>query len=198
MPSSEPKSTRPFTEEELNTGIKSLKNGKAIGLDNISVEEIKHFGLKARKWLLQFFKNCLFQQKIPRTWRRTKVVALLKPGKYCSEPKSYRPISLLSHFYKLLERLFLNRIAPIIETHLIEEQAGFRPGKSTIGQLLNLTQHIEDGYQEKKITGAVFVDLTVAYDTVNHRLLLQKGFKITDDLHLVQFLGEMLRNRRFL
>ena len=66
VPSSEPESTRPFTEEELNSGIKSLTNGKAIGLDNISVEEIKHFGLKARKWLLQFFNNCLFQQKIPR------------------------------------------------------------------------------------------------------------------------------------
>ena len=162
VPSSEPESTRPFTEEELNSGIKSLTNGKAIGLDNISVEEIKHFGLKARKWLLQFFNNCLFQQKIPRIWRRTKVVALLKPGKNCSEPKSYRPISLLSHLYKLLERLLLNRIAPIIETHFVEEQAGFRPGKSTIGQLLNITQHIEDGYQKKKITGAVFVDLTAA------------------------------------
>ena len=108
VPSSEPNSTRPFTEEELNTGIKSLKNGKAIGLDNISVEEIKHFGLKARKWVLQFLNNCFFQRKIPRIWRRTKVVALLKPGKNCSEPKSYRPISLLSHLYKLLERLLLN------------------------------------------------------------------------------------------
>ena len=106
-------------------------------------------------------------------------------------------MSLLSHLYKLLERLLLNRIASTKEIHLIEEQAGFRPGKSTIGQLLNLTQHIEDGYQKKKITGAVFVDLTAAYDTVNHRLFLQKVLKITDDLHLVQFLGEVLRNRRF-
>ena len=196
VPSSKSKS-RPFTEEDLNTGIKSLKNGKAIGLDNISVEEIKHFGLKARKWLLQFFNNCLFQQKIPRIWRRTKVVAQLKPGKNCSKSKSYRPIFLLSHLYKRLERLLLNRIAPIIETHLIEEQAGFRPGKSTIGQLLNLTQHIEDGYQKKKIAGAVFVDLSAAHDTVNHRLLLQKILKMTDYLHLVQFVGKMLRNRRF-
>ena len=196
VPSSKPKSTRPFTEEELNTRIKSLKNGKAIGLDNISVEEIKHFGLKARKWLLQFFNNFLFQQKIPRIWRRTKVVALLKPGKNCSEPKSYRPISLLSHLYKLLERLLLKRIAPIIKTHLMEEQDSFCPGKLIIGQLLNLTQHIKYGYQKKKITGAVFVDLTAAYDTVNH-CLLQKVLKMTDNLHFVQFLGEMLRNRRF-
>ena len=117
--------------------------------------------------------------------------------KNCLEPKSYRPISLLSHFYKLLKRLVLNRIAPIIETHLIEEQAGFPLGKSTIGQLLNLTRHIEDGYQKKKIAGAVFVHLTAAYDTVNYRLLLQKVLKVTDDLDLEQFLGEMLRNRRF-
>ena len=60
-----------------------------------------------------------------------------------------------------------------------------------------MTQHIEDGYQKKQITEAVFVDLTSAYDTVSHRLLLQKVLKMTDDLHLVQFLGEMLRNRRF-
>ena len=39
-----------------------------------------------------------------------------------------------------------NRIAPTIGEHLIKEQAGFRPGKSYTSQLLNLTQHIEDGY----------------------------------------------------
>ena len=38
-------------------------------------------------------------------------------------------------------------INPLIETMIIDQQAGFRPGKSTTGQLLNLTQHIEDGYE---------------------------------------------------
>ena len=50
----------------------------------------------------------------------------------------------------------------------------FRSGKSCTGQLLNLTQHIEDGYEEGMITGTAFVDLSTAYDTVNHRLLIQK------------------------
>ena len=47
----------------------------------------------------------------------------MKLGKYCSEQKSYCAISLLSHLYKLLEQLHPNLLAPIIEIHLIEEQA---------------------------------------------------------------------------
>ena len=62
--------------------------------------------------------------------------------------------------------MILNRIAPTIEQHLIKEQASFRAGKSCTSQLdLNLTQHIDDGYQECKITGTAFVDLSAAYDT---------------------------------
>ena len=64
-----------------------------------------------------------------------------------------------------MKRLLLNRHSPFVEEHPSKHQAGFRPGKSTTAQLLNLTQHIEDGFQKKKTTGAVFVDLTTAYDT---------------------------------
>ena len=60
----------------------------------------------------------------------------------------------------------------ISERHLIKEQAGFRSGKSCTSQLLNLIQHIEDGYEEGMILGTAFVDLSAAYDTVNHRLLI--------------------------
>ena len=88
--------------------------------------------------------------------------------------------------YKLYERLILNRIAPSVDRHLIKEQAGFRPGKSCCSQLLNLTQHIEDGYQRGMITGAAFVDLSAAYDTVNHRLLIRKLYDFTEVAHYVE------------
>ena len=71
------------------------------------------------------------------------VTSVYKPP---NEQFSYRPISRLCHTYKLFERMILNRLNPLIETMIIDQQAGFRPGKSTTGQLLNLTQHIEDGY----------------------------------------------------
>ena len=82
---------------------------------------------------------------IVKIWRQSNIIAILKPGKDSTIPKNYRPISLLCHTYKLYERLILNRVSPLLEQHLIKEQAGFRPGKSCTSQLLNLTQHIEDG-----------------------------------------------------
>ena len=124
-------------------------------------------------------------------------MALLKPGKDPSVAKSFRPISLLCHTYKLFERLILNRIAEHVDAKLIPEQAGFRPGKSCTSQLLNLTEHIEDGYEKRLITVAVFVDVSAAYDTVNHRRLLSKVLEMTGDVHMTDLIRTMLESRRF-
>ena len=99
-------------------------------------------------------------------WRKSKVIDILKADKGSSLPKSYRPISLLCNTYKLLERMILNRLNPITEHTIIKEQVGFRAGKSCSSQLLNLTHYIEDGYEKSLTTVTVFVDLSVAYDTV--------------------------------
>ena len=161
------------------------------------MEQLKHLGPKAHKWLLTMLNICFMENKIPTIWRQSKIIAILKPGKDSSIPKNYRPISLLCHTYKLYERMILNRIAPTIEQHLIKEQAGFRSGKSCTSQLLNLTQHIEDGYEEGMITGTAFVDLSAAYDTVNHRLLIQKLYNSTLDSQLCRVIQNLMSDRRF-
>ena len=68
---------------------------------------------------------------------------------------------------------------------------------SCCSQVLNLTQHIEDGFELGQITGAAFIDLTAAYDTINHRRLLVKLLMLTDDVPLTKFMRTMLSNRRF-
>ena len=156
----ESKLTSPFLMEDLLHGVKALKNNKAAGLDDMVCEEIKHFGEATLRWLLQMMNSILKTHTFPKLWRKSKVIAILKPGKDSALPKSYRPISLLCHTYKLFERMILNRLNPLIETMIIDEQAGFSPGKSTTGQLLNLTQHIEDGYERGVVRGTVFVDLS--------------------------------------
>ncbi|KAJ8358355.1 hypothetical protein AAFF_G00013300 [Aldrovandia affinis] len=153
--------TKPFTSEEFEAGLNTMKLGKAAGPDDILMEMITHLGPVAKQWFLNMYNTCLLTQRIPSIWRKAIITALLKPGKDPNLSKSYRPISLLCTTYKLFERLLLSRLSPQIDAELIKDQAGFRPGKSCTGQLLNLTQHIEDGYQKKLITGTAFVDLTV-------------------------------------
>ena len=140
-------------------------------------QQLKNIGPKAQRCLLTILNKCFMENKIPTLWIQSKIIAILKPGKDSAIPKSYNIyiiygiiISLLCHTYKVYERMILNRIAPTIKQHLIKEHAGFRPGKSCTRQLLNLTQHIEDGYQKRMITGTAFVDMSAAYDTVNHIL----------------------------
>ncbi|KAI5732047.1 hypothetical protein M8J77_020382 [Diaphorina citri] len=187
----------PFLPSELETAMLSMKSNKAAGIDDLRTEQIKHFGKRTKQWLLDMMNACVQQLHIPKMWRKSRVVALLKPGKEPDDPKNFRPVSLLCHTFKLLERLILNRIAPSLERKFIPEQAGFRPGKSCCGQVVNLTQHIEDGFEHGMITGVAFIDLTAAYDTVNHKKLLNKIYSTTKDYHLTMVIKTFLQNRRF-
>lgn len=187
----------PFSMTELEAGIKMMKPNRAAGVDDLRAEQVKKFGPQTLHWLLNLFNACVTQLKIPKEWRKARVVALLKPGKEPTEPKNFRPVSLLCQLFKLLERLILNRISEALNAKIIEQQAGFRPGKSCCGQILNLTQHIEDGFERRKITGVTFIDLTAAYDTVNHRRLLRKLYDMTKDYRLTSVIGLFLQNRRF-
>ena len=63
--------------------------------------------------------------------------------------------------------------------------------------MLNLTQHIENGFETGKINGVVLEDLSAAYDTVNHRRLLENVYNMTRDYHLMCMIRTLLENRRF-
>ena len=125
------------------------------------------------------------------------MVAIPKPEKPVGDPKSYRPISLLCVPYKILERLIYARVESLIDPLLPKEQAGFRRGKSTVDQVVLLTQNIEDSFEAKKKAGAVFIDLTAAYDTVWHRGLTCKLLRLLPDKHMVKMIMELVRNQSF-
>ena len=113
------------------------------------------------------------------------------------DPKSYRPISLFCVSYKILERFFYARVEPLIDPLLPKEQAGFQRGKSTVDQVVLLTQNIENSFEAKKKAGAVFVDLTAAYDIVWHRGLTCKLLSLLPDKHMVRIIMELVQNRNF-
>ena len=167
----------PFREEEYKKGIAALKNNKVASRDDVQVEQLKHLGQMANKWLHTMLNVCFTGNKI-QDYRQTQARERLRD----SEELQTNPP--------------LNRIAPVVEQRLIKEHAGFRTGNLCTSQLLNLTHHIEDDYQRGMVTAAAFVDLFAAYDTVNHRILIQKFYNITQDSPQSRVIQNMLFSSR--
>ena len=186
-----------FSQREFAAALQHLKPGKAPGPDSICPELILHAGAALKSWLRDFLSSCLRLLQILKIWRRALVVAIPKPAKPVGGPKELSTdISALCPL-QILERLIYARVEPLIDPLLPKEQAGFRCGKSTVYQVVLQTQNIEDSFEAKKKAGAVFIDLTAAYDTVYHRGLTCKLLRLLPDKHMVKMIMELVRNRSF-
>ena len=148
---------------------------------------LKHLGESAINWLASTMTNIIHTSKIPAIWKTSKIIAILKPGKPAKEAASYRPIALLSCTF--------NRITPLIHEYIPPDQAGFRKHRNTTEQVLALTTHIESGFERKLKTGAVFVDLSAAYDVVWHDGLMLKLAKTIKCKKILRLLSRITGTR---
>ena len=104
-----------------------------------------------------------------------------KTGKPPEQVESYRPISLLPVMSKVLERLFLKRLYPILEqkTIISDHQFGFRKQHGTVEQVHRLVENIHEVFENKKYCTGAFLDISQAFDKVWHEALLHKLLSLT-------------------
>ncbi|GFU45176.1 RNA-directed DNA polymerase from mobile element jockey [Trichonephila clavipes] len=153
---------------EIISYIKKSNSKKAPGKDGISNRMTKNFSLKAILILTILINKILTLSYFPKAWKEAIIFPILKPGKNKNIPTSYRPISLLSTLSKITESIILTRLKEFLYTNNIinPNQYGFTNKLSTLHPLLNLTEAISEGFQSKKSTGAVFLDIQKAFDRV--------------------------------
>ena len=160
-----------ITTDQVTKGISSCSNTRAFGQDKLSNFHLKHLGSRGIEYLTALFNDSVISCRIPSIWKSSIVIPISKPGKDSSLRPSYQPISLLCPAAKVMEALLL----PTVNNHLLPsaDQHGFRPGHSTTSALLLLTSDMATGSNQWKHphrTVYVAVDLTVAFDTVNHNI----------------------------
>ena len=93
--------------------------------------------------------------------------------------------------------MILSRINPYVADLLPNNQARFRPNRSTVDQVTQITIVVEDGFEHRRKSAAAFIDLTAAYDTVWHRGVRLKLMQSIPDRKMVSFIMETISNRRF-
>ena len=162
----------PILKPELEFNLKNLKNDKATGTDNIPAELIKAGGEPVINSLLHLFNVILTTNKAPKASTNSLIVVLFKKGDRLN-CKNYRPISLLSHIYKLFMMIIGNRIKNDIYPNIPSSQAAYQPKRGTIEQILSLQQVIEKSVEFNKPVHIVFIDFTKAFDSVDQRKVWQ-------------------------
>ena len=112
---------------------------------------------------------------VPEKLKLAKVIPIYKKDD-AEKLLNYRPVSLLPCFSKILERLAFNRCVKYIDAHeiLYDKQFGFRPKHSTYMAIMQLVDEITNAVERNETSLGIFLDLSKALDTIDHKILLHK------------------------
>ncbi len=165
----------PVTPGDLISIISRMKSKSSYGNDNISSKLLKSIRGEIAYPLSVVINNSLSSGIVPHCMKIAKVIPLYK-AKDKQILSNYRPISLLPVLSKVLEKTVYLKLAKFLEMHniLFESQYGFRKGHSTIHGVAEFVQHTVKSMDNKYSTISVLLDLSKAFDTINHDILIHK------------------------
>ena len=165
----------PVLEQDIIATVNSCKSKTSCDFNGIDMKVVKKVVSYIAKPLSDICNKSFTQGVFPDNMKIGKVIPLYKAGDR-NVFSNYRPISLLSQFSKILEKLFNERLDKFIDkcNVLNNSQYGFRNKMCTTHALINLVEEISSSLDAKTFSIGVFIDLKKAFDTVNHALLIDK------------------------
>ena len=165
----------PTSDNEILNIVRQMKNKKSSGTDNLSSQLLKTCIWSILTPLTDIFNASLMTGIFPDKLKIAKIIPIFKKGDQ-SQYSNYRPIALLSNLSKILEKLMYKRLSSFLNKHKIisNSQYGFLKNKSTEDAILELQNLITNNIHENNLTGSIFLDLSKAFDTLDHFTLLKK------------------------
>lgn len=165
---------QPVSEEDVTKIVKSIKTN-SFGADDLNAFILKLFIDRISVVLTHIINISLESGIFPKTWK----LALIKPIPKISYPlkeSDFRPISLLCVFSKIIEKLVHRQITAYLNKHKLFDpnQSAYQANMGCTTALLKITDDILDCIDDTELAILILLDFSKAFDTVNHRLLLEK------------------------
>ena len=157
--------------KEILSIVKKFSNKSSLDCNDMSMSIIKEIIPFVVNPFTYICNLSFYSGDFPNAMKIVKVLPVHKNGAK-NEFNNYRPISLLSHFSKILEKLFDLRMEKFINKHNIlhDCQFGFRAGRSPNMALLSLIENVTTSLDDHKHAVVVFMDIKKAFDTIDHNI----------------------------
>ena len=176
---SHPSFCSPFSPTEFLAAASNLYSCTATGPEKVTYPIIRHLPCSGMDFLLHIFNLSWTLHSFPSIWKTSSIIPIYKMGKPLDSPASFWPISLTSCISKLCERIILSSLLFFLESNSIlsPHHASFHPGRSTLNQILFLSQSILDGFNKPRPGSQRIlstIDFFKSFNSVWHPALYHK------------------------
>ena len=183
-------------ETEVFNILQNINNAKAAGFDNIPGILLKDGACILCKPITYLVNLSISSNSFPKNCKIAKIKPIYKKGSKL-EAVNYRPISLLPLISKVFEKVIHDQLQVYMNNFnlIYKFQSGFRPNFSTDSCLSYLHDNILKGFDKGEYTGMVLIDLQKAFDTIDHRILINKLKHIGMSKDATEWIKSYLKNR---
>lgn len=186
------------TEKKIFKILCDIDVNKSAGYDEISGIFLKDGAEVLFKPILEMVNLSIKTSIFPNDCKVAKLTPLYKKGSK-TDPKNYRPISLLPLLSKVFEKVINQQTQAFLDQNsiLYTYQSGFRAKYSTDSCLSLLNDKILKGFDEGLLTGMILIDLQKAFDTIDFKILLKKMEHVGFSGSTIEWFKSYLTNRQF-
>ena len=164
-----------ISDTEIIYAIAKLKNTVSAGHDNINANHIKIASIYLYKPLKILYNNILCTEDFPLELKTSKIIPILKNGNH-NVLSNYRPIAITSTIAKIFEYCILSKMNNYIKRNQIlnPKQFGFTENSNTTTALTTIINDITLSVDDSLLVNVLFLDLSKAFDSIDHNILLNK------------------------
>ncbi|KAJ3652415.1 hypothetical protein Zmor_018383 [Zophobas morio] len=162
-----------ISNADILSAVKKTKPNKVCGSDNIPAFIIRDCITSFLSPLCHIYNLIILTSTFPKVWKTSRIIPVFKFDNR-SHIHNYRPIALLSNYSKIFECIVSKAMYAHMLPMINVNQHGFVQGRSTTTNLMEFTQFVSSALDNRQQVDAVYTDLTKAFDTVHHCILLKK------------------------